>query len=43
MNLKDRLSIRLDNDMRKGLVQFDSWVMSTKVLFQEDFALGVYD
>lgn len=34
MNLKDRFSIRLDNDMRKGLVQFDSWVMSTKVDFK---------
>jgi len=34
MNLKDRLSIRLDNDMRKGLVQFDNWTMSAKVMHQ---------
>ena len=33
MNVKDRLSIKMDNDMRKGLVQFDSWVMSAKVHF----------
>jgi transcription initiation factor TFIID subunit 7 len=33
MNLKDRLNIRMDNDMRKGQVQFDNWTMSAKVLF----------
>ncbi|XP_046635203.1 transcription initiation factor TFIID subunit 7-like [Daphnia pulicaria] len=32
MNLKDRLNIRMDNDMRKGQVQFDNWTMSAKVL-----------
>ena len=33
MNLKDRLSIRLENDMRKGMVQFDNWTMSAKVFY----------
>lgn len=31
MNVKDRLSIKIENDMRKGVVQFDSWVMPAKV------------
>ena len=31
MNVKDRLSIKMENDMRKGVVQFDSWVMPAKV------------
>ena len=31
MNLKDRLSIKMDVEMRKGIVQFDNWVMSAKV------------
>jgi|LakMenEpi03Aug12_release.lakeMendotaPanAssembly.Ray.scaffolds.fasta_scaffold3960833_1 hypothetical protein len=39
MNLKDRLSIKLDNDMRKGQVQFDNWTMSTKVIFM----IGVFN
>jgi len=31
MNLKDRFSVRLDNDMRKGTIQFDTWTMAAKV------------
>lgn len=31
MNLKDRFAIRLDNDMRKGTIQFDTWSMAAKV------------
>lgn len=31
-NLKDRLTIQLENDMRHGTVRFDNWVLSAKVL-----------
>lgn len=31
-NLKDRLSIRLDNDVRYGEVRFDQWLMHAKVV-----------
>ncbi len=35
MNVKDRLSIKIENDVRKGVVQFDSWVMPAKVFDTE--------
>ncbi|XP_021708299.1 transcription initiation factor TFIID subunit 7 [Aedes aegypti] len=31
-NLKDRLSIRLDNDLRYGEVRFDHWLLHAKVV-----------
>lgn len=31
-NLKDRLSIRLDNDVRYGEVRYDQWLMHAKVV-----------
>lgn len=31
-NLKDRLSIRLDNDLRYGEVRFDHWLLHVKVV-----------
>ena len=31
MNLKDRLNIQLDDTMRKGKVQFDTFNFSAKV------------
>ena len=40
MNLKDRFAIRLDNDMRKGTIQFDTWSMAAKVS-QLDI-IGIY-
>ncbi|KAF8774463.1 transcription initiation factor TFIID subunit 7-like [Argiope bruennichi] len=31
MNVEDRLSIQMDNDMRHATVQFDKWTLSAKV------------
>lgn len=31
-NLKDRLTIKLDNDLRYGEVRFDHWLLYAKVI-----------
>lgn len=32
LNLKDRLSIQIENDMRHGTVRFDNWILPTKIV-----------
>ncbi|XP_053207619.1 transcription initiation factor TFIID subunit 7-like [Panonychus citri] len=32
LNLKDRLNVQLENDMRHGTVRFDGWVLPAKVV-----------
>lgn len=32
LNLKDRLNIQLDTDIRNGVVRFDGWTLSAKIV-----------
>ena len=32
LNLKDRLSIQIETDMRRGTVRFDNWILPTKIV-----------
>lgn len=32
LNLKDRLTIQIENDMRNGAVRFDGWVLPAKII-----------